>query len=502
MKRSCKRILSTVLSLTLLCCMLPAALAAENDLPLLTTTSAPAQSGPLKVLLIGNSLTADAGSYIPDVVEAEGEEIILGVLHKGSSTLQLHMDYALEDSQIYSYYKYEDGEWTLNGAGSYTMFKGLQDEAWDVVFLQQNCTPAADPSTYDVLDELIPHITRFLTNPNVKLGWYMTGPYPFAQEQLFNYSQDGEPAAMHRYTMDAVKAKILTRKDISYITPVGTALVNATTSFVGHTLHRDHIHMNTLGRTIAAYTFYCTLFGKTLDTIKLTDVPESKAALKGYITPARTVTPEEALAVTEAVNNAIKNPLEITPSAYEGKPVIADHSATCPSRDMTDVDKDAWYHEAVDFALENKIMGGYSATTFGPNDTLSRAMVVQILYNKEGQPAVSGAHAFTDAPADQWYNNAIIWGTTHGIMGGYGDGKFGPDDAVTLEQVAVILWNYSGNLPFVGTADSVGPHSSWASNALAWAVESDLLEGIPFDVVTAPATRAQTAQFIMNYLSK
>ena len=498
MKRSCKRILSAVLSLALLCCMLPASMAAEETV----TTTAPAKSEPLKVLLIGNSLTADAGSYIPDVVEAEGDEIILGVLHKADSTLQLHMDYGLLGTQGYSYYKYKDGEWTLNGAASYTQSMGLQDEAWDVVFLQQNTIPAANSSTYDVLDDLIPLITDNLTNPDCKLGWYMVGAFPLGAESLFMYSIDGEPAGMHHYIADAVSKKVLTRKDISYMAPVGTALLNTTTSFIGHTIHRDNVHMNTLGRTIAAYTFYCTLYGKTLDAIKLTDVPQSQALSKGYITPARTITPEEALVVTEAVNNAIKTPLESTASAYEGKPVIVDHSATCPSKDMTDVDKDAWYHRAVDYALENKIMGGYNATTFGPNDTLSRAMVVQILYNKEGQPAVSGAHSFTDAPADQWYNNAIIWGTTHGVMGGYGDGKFGPDDSVTLEQIAVILWNYSGNPPFAGTADNVGPHSSWASNALAWAVEGNLLEGVPFDAVTAPATRAQTAQFIMNYLYK
>ena len=80
----------------------------------------------------------------------------------------------------------------------------------------------------------------------------------------------------------------------------------------------------------------------------------------------------------------------------------ANHEATCQSKAMTDVDKNAWYHEAVDYALANGIMGGYNATTFGPNDTLSRAMVVQILYNKEGKPAISGKHDFTDVPADQW----------------------------------------------------------------------------------------------------
>lgn len=181
--------------------------------------------------------------------------------------------------------------------------------------------------------------------------------------------------------------------------------------------------------------------------------------------------------------------------------VAPNHDAVCQSKAMTDVDKNAWYHEAVDYALANGIMGGYNATTFGPNDTLSRAMVVQVLYNKEGQPAISGKHDFTDVPADQWFNNAVTWGTQKGVMGGYGDGKFGPDDSVTVEQIAVILWNYSGNPAFTGTADSVGAHSSWAANGLAWALENGILENVPYENVTVGATRAQTAQMLMNYLT-
>lgn len=181
--------------------------------------------------------------------------------------------------------------------------------------------------------------------------------------------------------------------------------------------------------------------------------------------------------------------------------VAPDHDAVCRSKAMTDVDKNAWYHEAVDYALANGIMGGYNATTFGPGDTLSRAMVVQVLYNKEGQPAISGKHDFTDVPADQWFNNAVTWGTQKGVMGGYGDGKFGPNDSVTIEQIAVILWNYAGNPAFSGNADSVGAHSGWAANALSWAVENDILESVPYENVTGAATRAQTAQMLMNYLT-
>ncbi|MBQ9973581.1 MAG: S-layer homology domain-containing protein [Oscillospiraceae bacterium] len=132
-----------------------------------------------------------------------------------------------------------------------------------------------------------------------------------------------------------------------------------------------------------------------------------------------------------------------------------------------DVATDAWYHQAVHYAVSNGIMSGYGGGKFGPNDTLSRAMVVQVLYNKEGQLPVSSSHGFDDVPADQWFNNAVTWGTANKVMSGYGGGKFGPNDAVTVEQIAVILWNYSGNPEFRCSADDLGEHSGWAANALA-----------------------------------
>ncbi|MBR2934294.1 MAG: S-layer homology domain-containing protein [Oscillospiraceae bacterium] len=166
-----------------------------------------------------------------------------------------------------------------------------------------------------------------------------------------------------------------------------------------------------------------------------------------------------------------------------------------------DVKSDDWFAGAVDYVLANKLMNGYSVTDFGPNDSLSRAMMVQILYNKEGQPTVSGDHGFSDVPVDQWFNNAVAWGAQKGVMSGYGDGKFGPEDTVTIEQIAVILWNYSGNPAFSASADTVGAHSDWAANGLGWAVEKGLLNGVPYQAVTDGATRAQTAQILTNYLS-
>jgi hypothetical protein len=205
----------------------------------------------------------------------------------------------------------------------------------------------------------------------------------------------------------------------------------------------------------------------------------------------------------EGLLNAEAEVGSVTPVTGDGLGSDIDlYDHECPSKKMLDVYINAWYHEAVDYALTNKLMNGFNAVTFGTAGTLTRAQVVQVLYNKEGQPAVSGSHGFTDVPASQWYNNAVTWGTKNKVMSGYGGGKFGPEDTVTIEQVAVILWNYAGDPAVTGNAETVGPHSGWAANALGWAVQTGLLNGMPYELVTDGATRAQTAQMLMNYLSK
>ena len=168
---------------------------------------------------------------------------------------------------------------------------------------------------------------------------------------------------------------------------------------------------------------------------------------------------------------------------------------------FSDVAKSDWHYDAVSFAVENGIMSGYNATTFGPNDTLTRAMVVQVLYNKEGQPALNGLkHSFSDVPASQWFNNAVTWGSNRGVVSGFGGGVFKPEDAVTIEQVAVILWNYTNTPAGFGDLGEVGSHSDWAANALRWAVDEGILANVPFKNATEKATRAQTAQMLTNYL--
>lgn len=123
-----------------------------------------------------------------------------------------------------------------------------------------------------------------------------------------------------------------------------------------------------------------------------------------------------------------------------------DGGGDCPSRGFTDLGGvGTWYHEAVDYVLRNDLMGGCGSGLFGPDNHLSRAQLAQILYNKEGRPAVTGSSTFTDVAPGAWYAPAVTWATERGIAGGYGNGTFGPNDNITREQLTVMLWRYAGS---------------------------------------------------------
>ena len=181
----------------------------------------------------------------------------------------------------------------------------------------------------------------------------------------------------------------------------------------------------------------------------------------------------------------------------------------CPSKDFTDVDTTKWYHEGVDFMLTNGYMAGTGdGTTFSPNAALTREMLAQILYAKAGKPEVTLTGRFTDVDADRWYAKAVEWAAEKGYVAGYPDGRFGVGDAVTREQLAVILYAYAEKpdadaAVLDGFADREAV-SGWAANAMAWAVENGLISGTGSGLL-APKTEASRAQFAVifrAYLTK
>lgn len=172
----------------------------------------------------------------------------------------------------------------------------------------------------------------------------------------------------------------------------------------------------------------------------------------------------------------------------------------------SDVAQGAWYYDAVRFVTENGLMSGFGNGLFGPDEALSRAQLAQILYSKEGRPAATGT-LFTDVTAGMWYANAIAWAAEKGVVSGYGDGRFGPDDNITREQLAVMLWRYAGSpapsAKELDLVDSSGA-SPFALDALRWAVENKILSGYGDGQLApqGPATRAQAAQMLKNFMEK
>ena len=175
------------------------------------------------------------------------------------------------------------------------------------------------------------------------------------------------------------------------------------------------------------------------------------------------------------------------------------------SNSYQDISENSWYYDAVRFVSENGLMNGYSNGMFGPNDYLSRAQLAQILFNKEGRPGVNYLLQFGDVSNDTWYTEAVRWAASQGIVGGYGNGMFGPNDNITREQLAVMLWRYAGSPAATNKElhfNDIDETGGFAMDALCWAVENSILNGYG-DGRLGPkglATRAQVAQMLKNYL--
>lgn len=174
-----------------------------------------------------------------------------------------------------------------------------------------------------------------------------------------------------------------------------------------------------------------------------------------------------------------------------------------------DVDPDAWYKDAVQFAYDNGLMTGTSATEFAPDVTTTRAMIVSILARLEGVTAADDA-GFTDVD-DEWFATAVNWAANVGVVNGFEDNTFRPNDTITREQLAAILCNYaawkgedvSARAELSRYSDAAAI-SSWATDVMRWAVAENLISGVTTDELQpqGAATRVQVAAILQRFLSK
>lgn len=184
----------------------------------------------------------------------------------------------------------------------------------------------------------------------------------------------------------------------------------------------------------------------------------------------------------------------------------AEAATTSDTPAFTDVPTNTGYTEAVEWCYDNGIMTGTGDTDFDPNGTMSRAMLATVLYRAAGSPAVNGILNYTDAQTGEWYSNALVWASESGVMGGYGNGLFGVNDPVNREQMITVLWRQAGS-PFVASGEPFTDESdisSYAIQAVYWAQNEGLVNGADnnyFDP-KGNATRAQIATILYHNLRK
>lgn len=249
--------------------------------------------------------------------------------------------------------------------------------------------------------------------------------------------------------------------------------------------------------------------------------PNGRVSVRENKNQAFTIIPDEGYAVADvlvdgkSVGAVIEYTFEKVSKSHTIKVTFRESSTgykaclkneICPIWPYTDASTTAWYHNGVHYCIENELMSGYGSNRFGPNDTLTRGMLVQILYNKADRPAVSGDSPFDDMAPNAWYIDAMKWAAANGIVEGYGNDRFGPDDPITREQLAVMLWRYADS-PAISEALNnfvdKGKASEYALNALRWAVKNGIMYGKNNGVLDprGNATRAEVAAMLQRYMT-
>ena len=198
-----------------------------------------------------------------------------------------------------------------------------------------------------------------------------------------------------------------------------------------------------------------------------------------------------------------------TKPAWNSYPTAAwtPEEQTQPSGEFVDVPKNEWYVGAVDYAVQNGLMNGVGNDRFDPEGSMTRAMLVTVLWRYEGEPEAP-ANTFSDVKAGTWYSDAVSWASANGVVNGVGNNKFDPDGNITREQMATILYRYcngkgidtSKQASISGFPDA-GSVSSYAQTAMQWAVAEKLVNGSDGKLLPqGNATRAQVATILMRFI--
>lgn len=238
-----------------------------------------------------------------------------------------------------------------------------------------------------------------------------------------------------------------------------------------------------------------------LESGTLRDVTEGTALEAGQaLRPAHRyiVTDQAGATVTQTSPGSL---------GYQGEGTVREGQAL--PLPFVDVTRENWYHDAVAFVYRRGYFSGTGADTFSPNAPMDRAMVATVLHRMSGGETVNGGTVFSDVPPGQWYSDGIAWASASGVVNGMGDGLYAPGLAVTREQLVTMLYRYekdyrkadvSGRRELGGFSD-VQAISSWAEEAVSWAVGAGLIQGRDSGELdpAGTATRAEVATILQRF---
>ena len=294
----------------------------------------------LKILTLGSSSTVDACHMLNLVAAAEGveQELVVGTLYYSGCTLTQHIQFLTQNSNVYSLYVSSTAtpEQPPKIMDNVTMLNALQYEPWDIIVIQPGGGEALTDETYtsDKIQTIKDYVNKNKRNPEAVFAYHgiaagstdpeLTAKYPYspnsyaAAAEKYNYDR----AAWYAERSDRLKRFVMTDESYVYRFLSCTTVENAITSYLGEKgIKRDYTHRTDIGRLMVAYTWYCELYGiQELTELKVESIP--KAFLKSTANKSEdlVLTDMEKAVILEAVNNTIKNPVEITQSQYTQAP--------------------------------------------------------------------------------------------------------------------------------------------------------------------------------------
>lgn len=304
-----------------------------------TVTEPPEEAKVLKILTLGHSLTVDACHMLNLVAKAEGyESMLIGTLYYSGCPLYKHVEFLTKDEPAYNLYLSSTDKATVTPeiTDGVTMKYALTFDYWDIIVMQGGGFEVAESETYTCgnIQKIQEYVKEQMNkvNPNFKFAWHMPWAFPvdsdLQQTQSSgtihkNYEKyDHDRSKLYNTMTQCVSDHIMTDDTFEFLIPSGTAIENALSSYLTEKdLHRDYGHASDFGRLIAAYTWYCKLAGiEQLEEIKLEKVPKQffKSIPAGI--PDWVLTDHEKELILESVNNALKEPLQMTQSKFTEKP--------------------------------------------------------------------------------------------------------------------------------------------------------------------------------------